>query len=203
MEERITFYAAECDEFHVLGEFDEGLTLQEAVERFNQMPPERMNGIPCIGFRYEDGGSIYDGTECDIYCGGEVMWDEVNETEYYRNSPLVQATMKEVQAMAERGEIRGYKGREQEEEIAQGAVGKEKTQEPRVQESIQRDVEKKREAEPSRGQPVSPKKEEHKSSGKRESVLQALRQRQAKLKEQEKSKGKEQSQNHKKGDMAL
>ena len=60
-EATITFYVAECTEFPILGEYHERLeTLQEAMELYEKIPAERMNGIKGIGFRLED-GSIYDG----------------------------------------------------------------------------------------------------------------------------------------------
>ncbi len=55
------FYVAECTEFHILGEYHEDLSLEEAAELYQTIPADRMNGIKGIGFRLED-GSIYDGT---------------------------------------------------------------------------------------------------------------------------------------------
>ncbi|MBP3925982.1 MAG: nucleotidyltransferase, partial [Clostridium sp.] len=46
----ITLTVAECGEFHNLGEYHEDIaSVEEAIEIFNQIPPERMNGIRSIG----------------------------------------------------------------------------------------------------------------------------------------------------------
>lgn len=59
-EDTISFYVAECMEYPVMGEYHENLTLQEAYELYEKIPPERINGVKGIGFCLED-GSIYDG----------------------------------------------------------------------------------------------------------------------------------------------
>ena len=45
----ISFYVAECAEFHNLGEYHENLSLQEAVEIYNAIPSERIRGGKEIG----------------------------------------------------------------------------------------------------------------------------------------------------------
>ena len=57
-EANISFYVAECAEFPVMGEFHDNLTLEQALEIYDKIPAERMNGIKSIGFSLED-GSIY------------------------------------------------------------------------------------------------------------------------------------------------
>ena len=57
-EANISFYVAECAEFPVMGEFHGNLTLEQALEIYDKIPAERMNGIKSIGFSLED-GSIY------------------------------------------------------------------------------------------------------------------------------------------------
>ena len=59
-EASISFYVAECAEFPVMGEFHDNLTLEQALEVYDKIPAERMNGIKSIGFSLED-GSIYSG----------------------------------------------------------------------------------------------------------------------------------------------
>ena len=48
----ISFYAAECAEFPVMGEVHYDLTLPEAYEK---IPSERMHGLKCVGFDLKDG----------------------------------------------------------------------------------------------------------------------------------------------------
>ena len=56
----ISFYAAECSEFPVLGEVHHDLTLPEALEAYEKIPAERMNGLKSVGFNLQEGGD-YDG----------------------------------------------------------------------------------------------------------------------------------------------
>ena len=52
--EPISFYVAECGEFHSIGEFHENLTLQQAVDIYKSIPSDRMNGVKTIGFVIND-----------------------------------------------------------------------------------------------------------------------------------------------------
>ena len=46
----VTLTVAECSEFHNMGEFHENITsVSDAIAKFKDIPPERMNGIPAIG----------------------------------------------------------------------------------------------------------------------------------------------------------
>ena len=56
----ISFYAAECAEFPVMGEVHYDLTLPEALEAYEKIPSERMHGLKCVGFDLKD-GSDYEG----------------------------------------------------------------------------------------------------------------------------------------------
>ena len=51
----ISFYAAECEEFPILGEVYTDLKLEDAFAKYDQIPENRMNGIKCIGFDLQDG----------------------------------------------------------------------------------------------------------------------------------------------------
>ena len=51
----ISFYAAECAEFPVMGEVHYDLTLPEALEAYEKIPSERMHGLKCVGFDLKDG----------------------------------------------------------------------------------------------------------------------------------------------------
>ena len=95
----ITFYVAECSEFHILGEFHECLeTLQEAMELYEKIPADRLNGIKSIGIQLED-DSIYDGTTYDLMVAGEIQTEFINEIPHYRESPLVQKAIADMEAM--------------------------------------------------------------------------------------------------------
>lgn len=47
-EASISFYVAEYAEFPVMGEFHDNLTLEQALEVYDKIPAERMNGIPLV-----------------------------------------------------------------------------------------------------------------------------------------------------------
>ena len=47
----ISFYAAECAEFPVMGEVHYDLTLPEALEAYEKIPSERMHGLKCVDRR--------------------------------------------------------------------------------------------------------------------------------------------------------
>ena len=47
--ETITFYVAECLEFPVMGEYHEGLSMDEALKLYDDIPDDRINGIKGIG----------------------------------------------------------------------------------------------------------------------------------------------------------
>ena len=56
--EILTFTVAECGEYHSLGKYYENIkTLDEAVNLYQQIPPERMNGVPSIGVNLHVGGT--------------------------------------------------------------------------------------------------------------------------------------------------
>lgn len=99
-EASINFYVAECAEFPVMGEFHDNLTLEQALEVYNKIPAERMNGIKSIGFSLED-GSIYSGM-FDLMVGGEVQAEVVNHIQHYRESPLVQKAISDMKTLLEK-----------------------------------------------------------------------------------------------------
>lgn len=92
---KITFYVAECMEFPVLGEYHDNLTLQEAVELYEKIPSERMNGVKGIGFCLED-GSMYDG-EYELMSGDKISRDMIELVPYYKDHPLVQAAISDLE----------------------------------------------------------------------------------------------------------
>ena len=94
-EPRISFYAAECMEFPSMGEYYENLTLEEAVEKYKTIPEDRIHGIKGIGFCLED-GSIYDG-EYELMSGGKISKDLIDLVPHYKESPLVQKAMRDLE----------------------------------------------------------------------------------------------------------
>lgn len=79
MDTGISFYVAESSEFPSMGEYAEGLTLEEAVRKFNRIDPERMHAIPALGaaVRIEEGHADH---QIDLIRGSRVITSPVIET---------------------------------------------------------------------------------------------------------------------------
>ena len=146
--------------FPVMGEYHENLTLEEALRIYETIPADRMNGIKGIGFELHD-GSDYDGSY-DLMRLGKVDREDVDMIQHYKESPLVQKAMDDVEKyFAQKQELT---------KIEEKTIQKENVPQPK---------------------------------SRKESVLQALRERQAKIKEQGQNTSKEKSKAHKKGDVTL
>lgn len=98
--ERCSVVGMYCYLFSVMGEFHDNLTLEQALEVYDKIPAERMNGIKSIGFSLED-GSIYSGM-FDLMVGGEVQAEVVNHIKHYRESPLVQKAISDMKTLLEK-----------------------------------------------------------------------------------------------------
>lgn len=94
--EQVSFYFAECSEFHSLGEFEEGLTLQEAVDLYQKIPAERMNGIKAIGISIRDADGF--SHKWDLVRGGKLQLEEMKEfVPQMAGNPSVQKAAEEIQ----------------------------------------------------------------------------------------------------------
>ncbi len=207
----ITFYVAECSEFPVLGEYHERLeTLQEAMKLYDRIPSERLNGMKSVGFCLED-GSIYDGT-FDLMVAGEVQKEFINEIPHYRESPLVQKAIVDMEGiLTERAGQ--YKSEPDKESATLPIPQTNEEKNVHVQESNKTGTEvhesngedagaESKAPEPEKKAETIPKTDRDISGGsKKQSVLNALRERQARMKAQEKQGQKPQE--HRKGEQEL
>lgn len=175
-EATISFYAAECMEFPVLGEYHENLTLEEALAVYEKIPAGRMNGIKGIGFVLHD-GSAYDNAEYELMSAGQVRTDMIDLIPHYKESSLVQKAITDVKKYLENQIAKEFDKNIPKNKERQ--IVTEKLQEERNEISQQQ------------------------KGGRKESVLQALRERQAKLKAQEQAKQNEKSHTKKKGEQEL
>ncbi|MXP75399.1 DUF4316 domain-containing protein [Lachnospiraceae bacterium WCA-9-b2] len=93
----VTLTVAECGEFHNFGEYHENIAgVEEAIAIFNQIPPERMNGIPSIGINiHTEGTESYEDTQMDIVSGG------VADLEFLDYVPDITDNPKAVEVIAE------------------------------------------------------------------------------------------------------
>lgn len=197
---KITFYVAECMEFPILGEYQDNLTLKEAVQKYEEIPADRINGIKGIGFRLED-GSMYDG-DYELMSAGVISKDLIDLVPHYKESPLVQ------QAIADLEQILSDRRQEKIAEKPQEKQAQKETeqaQEPQISADEGKaafvpetasEQKKQLETVPGKDNSVS------EGTGRKQSVLKALRERQAKLKQEQKST-EQKAQNHKKGEQEL
>lgn len=95
----ISFYAAECAEFPVMGEVHYDLTLPEALEAYEKIPSERMNGLKCVGFDLKD-GSDYEGMQ-SLMIEGKIQKDFLNSIPGFRENSYVQNAISRVEKYLE------------------------------------------------------------------------------------------------------
>ena len=185
------------------------------MELYEKIPEGRRNGLKGIGFRLED-GSIYDGN-FDLMVMGEMQTEFINEIPQYRDSPLVQKAIADMEAilLEQRPEQEVSEAIEKEEpqqpmpevKKEEKAVQTEESRNPvTVAEESVRDTAalEKPPAEPEKMAENAPKTDRGISGGsKKQSVLNALRERQARLKAQEKEKQGQKAQARKKGEPEL
>ena len=84
----ISFYVAECMEYPDLGELHENLSLDEALQIYDQIPAERMHGIKGIGFELHGSGD-YD-SKFPLMQGDKMQTTLIQMVPFYRDNPLVQ-----------------------------------------------------------------------------------------------------------------
>ncbi len=99
----ITFYAAECMEFPDVGEIYENLTLDEAIQKYESIPAERINGIKGIGFDLED-GSDYEGKYALMHLG-RVERESVEMVQHFKENPSIQKALDTLEKYCEKQTI--------------------------------------------------------------------------------------------------
>lgn len=193
---KISFYVAECMEFPILGEYHDNLTLEEAVRKYNEIPADRMNGVKGIGFRLEDGG-MYDG-DYELMSAGTISKDLIDLVPHYKESPLVQKAVSDLEELLakEQQKIADIPLQKTQEQPQKPEMGDEKGMNQSSEELF---------SEPQKTHEMAPKTDGMavEGTGRKQSVLKALRERQAKLKEQEQKNPEQKAQNRKKGDQEL
>ena len=95
----ISFYAAECAEFPVMGEVHYDLTLPEALEAYEKIPSERMHGLKCVGFDLKD-GSDYEGMQ-SLMIEEKIQKEFLNSIPGFRENSYVQNAISRVEKYLE------------------------------------------------------------------------------------------------------
>lgn len=94
----ITFTVAESSEFHGIGTYIDNIsTIEEAMEKFNQIDPARLHGIPAIGINYHVSGtdSIED-EQVDIVMGKIIDVPSLNSYPAMRDNETVKAAIEKL-----------------------------------------------------------------------------------------------------------
>ena len=95
----ISFYVAEYSEYPILGEFHEGLTLQEAFEAYQGIPQERLGGKRSIGFQLENGEDR--GSMTPMYIEGQMQTDKIVQFTPYGENHAVMEALHNLEKMSE------------------------------------------------------------------------------------------------------
>ena len=95
----VTLTVAECGEFHNFGEFHEKIaTVDEAIAKWKQIPPERMNGIPAIGINIHTPGTETYDVVTDILIRNRFELDVLDYIPEIKNSPQAIEVIAELMA---------------------------------------------------------------------------------------------------------
>ncbi len=108
-EVEITLTVAECGEFHNMGEFYENIpTVEEAIALFEEIPPERMNGIPAIGINlHRAGEDVENDIAIDIAGAKSIDLDVLQYVPDIANEPKAMEVVAELIAKLPDREIDG------------------------------------------------------------------------------------------------
>ena len=190
----ISFYVAECMEFPVMGEYHNNLTLEEAIKIYESIPAERLHGIKGIGFDLQDGDEDYSG-EYELMSADRIRRDLIDMIPHYKESPLVQKAIADMEKYLDEKH-----GRVQEtEHTAETVIGS--GQKPFAVAADRRAEQEPVSVSQSQSQKAEPASRE--KGEVKKSVLQSLKDFQARAKAQEQNKTTEKSKTHKKGEVEL
>lgn len=94
---KISFTVSECGEFPGKGEYHENIgTLKEAIEKFEKIPSERMNGIPAIGIRASDVTDKELFTEVNVFTGKQIDVDALKYVPEIKEHKVAQFAIAEL-----------------------------------------------------------------------------------------------------------
>lgn len=94
----ITFTVAESSEFHNMGTYIDNIsTVEEAIEKFNQIDPARLHGIPAIGINYHvEGTDSIEDEQADIVMGKIIDVPSLNAYPDMRDNETVKAAIEKL-----------------------------------------------------------------------------------------------------------
>lgn len=94
----ITFTVAESSEFHNMGTYIDNIsTVEEAIEKFNQIDPAKLHGIPAIGINYHvEGTDSIEDEQADIVMGKIIDVPSLNAYPDMRDNETVKAAIEKL-----------------------------------------------------------------------------------------------------------
>lgn len=94
----ITFTVAESSEFHGIGTYIDNIsTIEEAMEKFNQIDPARLHGIPAIGINYHVSGTDnIEDEQVDIVMGKIIDVPSLDSYPAMRDNETVKAAVEKL-----------------------------------------------------------------------------------------------------------
>lgn len=94
----ITFTVAESSEFHNMGTYIDNIsTVEEAIEKFNQIDPAKLHGIPAIGINYHvEGTDSIEDEQADIVMGKIIDVPSLNAYPDMRDNESVKAAIEKL-----------------------------------------------------------------------------------------------------------
>ena len=105
--------------------------MPEALEAYETIPAERMNGLKSVGFNLQE-GSDYDGM-MDLMVAGRSQREILDSIPFYRENKLVQEALKRVEQYIDKKPLNVEKTRPKEEK---GEIQKTKSQKRREDMSL-------------------------------------------------------------------
>ena len=100
----VDFYVAECSEFPSLGEYHEGLSIDEAIAVYEKIPGDRKNGIKAIGINlhFPEGHMYSD--KCDLLAGGHICKEMLDAVPFYKENRQVRKAVRYLEKHFEKKE---------------------------------------------------------------------------------------------------
>lgn len=100
----VDFYVAECSEFPSLGEYHEGLSIDEAITVYEKIPGDRKNGIKAIGINLHFPEKHMYSDKCDLLAGGHICKEMLDAVPFYKENRQVRKAVRYLEKHFEKKE---------------------------------------------------------------------------------------------------
>lgn len=104
----ISFYAAECGEFHDMGEYIKCNSLEEAFKKYQKYCKSSANMCPAIKFSIHDSNSVYCDVEYPLPLSSKDR-ELLKLVPYYNEHPLVNEAIRKVEQLQKQQERKKYR----------------------------------------------------------------------------------------------